>query len=282
MIEFQYYNSSYIQKNPENPIKQNLSFKDIECSIDKNTGGGKKAVFASYITEFDCKEQTEWWFTIKDSRYDLSELPSKKRYEITKAKKYCFSKKINPNEYILDLFSVYEKSFLGYSECEKPRDINISDFKKYLNELLFENKYEFYACFLKEANFLIGFLIVEYREMCIGLKQLKTVPDYEKFNSNASLLDCFLTDINKKLENKKVFVSNGSRNIRHKTNFNAYLEKYFGFRKAYAKLRIVYRFPFGFLVAILKPFGKFLEHTKNPFLYNIYCVLKMDSYKYKE
>ena len=42
MIEFQYYNNSYIQKNPENPIKLNLSFKDIEYSISKNTGGGEE------------------------------------------------------------------------------------------------------------------------------------------------------------------------------------------------------------------------------------------------
>lgn len=72
--------------------------------------------------------------------------------------------------------------------------------------------------------------------------------------------------------------SNGSRNIKHETNFNSYLEKYFGFRKAYSKLKIVYRFPFEFVVKLLKPFRCILGNTNNPMIYNIYCILKMDSY----
>lgn len=75
-----------------------------------------------------------------------------------------------------------------------------------------------------------------------------------------------------------MIITNGSRSIKHETNFNAYLEKYFGFRKAYAKLRVVYRFPFGIIVKLLSPFRKILKNTSNSFLYNIYCVLKMDSF----
>ena len=78
-----------------------------------------------------------------------------------------------------------------------------------------------------------------------------------------------------------VIITNGSRSIKHETNFNAYLEKYFGFRKAYARLRVVYRFPFGIAVKLLKPFRKLFEHTENPFLYNLYCVLKMDSFAWR-
>lgn len=242
-------------------------------------GGG--AFFAEYITEFDVEKKTQWYFTIKDSEYDLKILSAKRRYEITKAKKFCESKRINPKNFLSELFNVYEKSFLGYSEVERPQSIKFESFEKYIIELINEGNHIFYGCFFKETMNLVGFLITESRGRIIGLKQQKTIPIYEKYNSNASLLDCFLSDINEKLKSGEVICSNGSRSIRHQTNFNAYLEKYFGFRKAYAKLRIVYRFPFGVLVKLLKPFKKFLENTKNIFLYNIYCVLKMDSFTSK-
>lgn len=137
-----------------------------------------------------------------------------------------------------------------------------------------------YACFYKENNLLIGFNYLSLKENVLGLTVQKTIPEYEKFNSNASLIDCMLNDWNDKLKSKEVFISNGSRSIKHQTNFNIYLEKYFGFRKAYAKLRIVYKFPIGMIVKILKPFKFLLKNTKKIFLYNIYCLLKMDSYKY--
>lgn len=238
-------------------------------------------VFASYITDFDCMEGTQWWFTIKDTEYDLADLPAKKRYEVTKAHKFCYSEKINPVEYIDSLFECYKQSFEGYAEVERPRSVEREAFVNYIHELAKDGKHQFYACHFKEDDTLIGFLIIERRGKFIGLKQQKTIPAYEKYNCNASLIDCMLSEWNAKLKNHEVIVSNGSRNIRHQTNFNAYLEKYFGFRKAYAKLKIVYRFPFGIVVFLLKPFMKLFEKTGNPFLYNIYCVLKMDSCAYR-
>lgn len=211
----------------------------------------------------------------------MSILPSKRRYEITKARKFCESRKINPEFFLNELFSVYENSFLGYAEVERPKNINFENFKNYITELISQGNHDFYGCFFKATRKLIGFLITENRKNIVGLKQQKTMPEYEKYNSNASLLDVFLLDINGKLKNKKIFVSNGSRSIRHQTNFNTYLEKYFGFRKAYARLHIAYRFPFGIFVKILRPLKLFLKNTKNPFLYNVYCILKMDSFTSK-
>lgn len=278
-MKFVYYNHSYVSETPEIPVLEKLSFSQIKNAI--NMTGGGRAFLASYITEFDVNEQTEWYFTIKDSEYDLSILPSKKRYEITKARKFCESRKINPEIFLDELFSVYENSFLGYAEVERPKDINFEDFENYIEDLINQKNHNFYGCFFKETGKLIGFLITENRENVIGLKQQKTMPEYEKYNSNASLLDTFLLDVNEKLKNKEIIISNGSRSIRHQTNFNSYLEKYFGFRKAYAKLRIVYKFPIGIFVKLLRPFKVFLKNTKNPFLYNIYCILKMDSFSSK-
>lgn len=280
---FIYYNHAYIPECPEVPLEGRMSFRDIQKKcIDeryRDSGGG---YFATYITDFDVADQTEWWFTIKDDEYDLSVLSAKKRYEVTKAHKFCYSKKINPLDNIDALFDCHKQSFEGYAEVERPSSVQKESFIKYIHELAKDGKRQFYACYFKDDDKLIGFLIIHIRGDVIGLQQQKTIPSYEKYNCNASLIDCMLTEWNEKLKKHEVIISNGSRNIRHLTNFNAYLEKYFGFRKAYARLKIAYRFPFGILVFLLKPFIKLFEKTDNPFFYNIYCVLKMDSFKYRE
>ncbi|MCR4900867.1 MAG: hypothetical protein K5907_08640 [Treponema sp.] len=278
--EWKCYQYCYIREDYEKPLSEQLSFKQIKTEFLQNHPK-QKAFFAQYITDFDVSEPTEWWFTIKDDAYDLSKLNSKKRYEITKAHKFCLAEEINPIECMEELFDVYKESFSAYPEKYRPKEILFEDFTKYIYKLHESENNEFYATRFIENGKLIGFLIINHKGKYIGLAQQKTNPIFEKYNSNASLIDFVLTKYNEKLKQEEVVFTNGSRSIKHETNFNAYLEKYFGFRKAYAKFRVVYCFPFGIIVKILKPFRKLLEHSNNPFLYNIYCVLKMDSFANK-
>lgn len=278
--KWQCYQYCYIRENYEEPISEKLSFKQIEAEFMRNHKK-QKAFFAQYITAFDIAERTEWWFTIKDDVYDLSKLNSKKRYEITKAHKYCRADEVNPIACMEELFNCYKESFTAYPERYRPKEISLEDFTKYIQTLHESKNNEFYATRYIENEKLIGFLIINHKGKYIGLAQLKTNPAFEKYNCNASLIDFVLTKYNENLKQGNVVFTNGSRNIKHETNFNSYLEKYFGFRKVYAKLRVVYRFPLGIIVKLLKPFIKILKHTKNPFLYNIYCVLKMDSFSNK-
>lgn len=277
------YQHCYIREDYEVPVNTKLIFSQIEEEY-KGTHGNKKsnAFFAQYITEFDVGDPTEWYFTIKDSEYDLQKLQAKKRYEITKARKFCITKKITGCNYEKELFDCYVKAFDAYPEKYRLHHFNYEDFKESVRLWDKNQNIHIYASFFIETNLLIGFLLVEQKNQFVKLVMQKTNPAYEKYNSNASLIDCMLIDWNEKIKTGEVVVTNGSRSIRHQTNFNAYLEKYFGFRKAYARLAIVYRFPFGIIVFLLKPFMKLFERTKNPFFYNIYCVLKMDSFKYRK
>ncbi len=278
-MKFIYYNHSYITEMPEIPIKTKLKFKDIEKNCLNPV---RNTFFASYITEFDCKENTDWWFTIKDDSYDLSKLNSHDRRNVISYKKKCFAKKIIPIEYTEKLFDCYQKSFNAYPLKYRPTHFSFEDFKENLKRWSNPNSLV-YACFLNETDDIIGFSIVQICGNSFQMDMQKTDPEYENCRSSAALMDIMLNEYNEiKKENSNFYVSNGTRSIKHQTNFNLYLEKYFGFRKAYAKLRIVYKFPIGIIVAILKPFMFLLKNSRNPFLYNVYCVLKMDSFKYKE
>lgn len=281
--QWQCYQHCYIRVDYESPLAECPTFSQIEKEYCKERGLKKtdqKAYFAEYITAFDVDEPTEWWFTIKDDEYDLSKLNSHDRRNVVSFKKHCYAARVNPVDYVESFFEVYKKSFSAYPEKYRPISF---DFEKFTADVHSWNaeSYRVYAAFANESNLMIGFALVTVKEKAVKMTLQKTNPEYEKYRCNAGLVDCMLNYWNEKLKSGEVYITNGSRSIKHETNFNAYLEKYFGFRKAYAKLRVVYRFPFGIIVKLLKPFRKLLEHSKNPFLYNIYCVLKMDSFANK-
>lgn len=277
---FDYYQNSFISVPAEMPIIDKLSFKEIERIYGYSHKTIPKAYFSSYISEFDCLDETNWWFTIKDNEYDIYSLSSKKRYEITKSRKYCETRRIDSPCINLDeIINCYIESFDGYPELYRPKKFDKSKIKNDFKKIISSKDYRFYVTFLKENNKLIGFSYVHKLGNFVKLVEQKTLPSYEKYNSNAALLDCMLIDWSEELKNHSIIITNGSKTIKHQINFNEYLEKYFGFRKAYSRLRVVYRFPLNLIVPFLKLFIKFFEKSNNHFLYNIYCVLKMDSCK---
>lgn len=105
---------------------------------------------------------------------------------------------------------------------------------------------------------------------------LKTLPKFERMAINAAIINQILID-HKEFLSCGGYISDGSRNISHETAFQDYLEKYFGFRKAYCKLNISYRFPVGLLLAALKPFKCLIRRYKAiSLLHNINTMLILD------
>ena len=87
---------------------------------------------------------------------------------------------------------------------------------------------------------------------------MKTRPDCEKRGVNAAIIGRIVTDFNKYLS-KSFYICDGSRAVLHETNFQDYLEKYFGFRKAYCKLHMKYRGLIKGLVKILYPLRNYIK-----------------------
>ena len=103
----------------------------------------------------------------------------------------------------------------------------------------------------------------------------KVIPVDEKKAINAALVYGVLRYYEK---NKQyLYITDGQRAIKHQTNFQSYLEKYFGFRKAYCKLNILYNPILKIFVNILYPFRGIIKHIQDSrFAYNIYCVLEQE------
>lgn len=263
---WKYYNYAMVPKCAAHelpdlePVKSGKIFK-------KN-----KAILARWTTDYDCKNETSFWYVVLDHPFDLSKLKSKRRYEINKGIKNYRVEKINAKENNEDIFEVWKKSLEGYSVSYRP-DVEYASFIQWINSL---DDHDFYAAFNLKSGKMEGIALLSKGEKSRYFSALKVIPSAEKLGINAALVYGLVTD-NEELLTGGGYICDGARNVFHKTNFQDYLEKYFMFRKAYCKLNICYRpglKPFIAFAYIFK--GVFNRFDNHPFFHKVNAVLKME------
>lgn len=245
---------------------------NTDISFDKKFWKLNKSVlFVRYTTNFDCKDETHWWYCIKDTPINLDDMKAKKRYEITRGLKNFNVKKINPLQYGEQLFLCFNKAaerYQGYSNNNKDKERFIEGLKKEKNK-------EYYAAFHKDSGELAGYAANTVYDDYIDFSIAKFNVKYMNDRVAAAIIYTFICDyIN--IQGKK-YITDGEKCINHKTNIQDYLESLFGFRKAYCKLHIVYRPIVSLIVKIIYPFRKLLLLLDNVNVFqNINSVLKME------
>lgn len=211
--------------------------------------GGQHPLIVRWTEDFDCQEETEWWYVIKDTKFDINELKAKRRYEINKGKKFFEVKRIESDLFIEELFKIQIAAYQSWPAKYRP-DIDEQKFRK---ELMQWKDKIVYGAFERETGALIGYAKLEKKEHTLDFNILRVNPAYEHNGVNAAIVCKIVEDYNNQLS-KDFYILDGSRAIRHETQFQDYLEKYFGFRKAYCKLRVLYRFPLNIIVKMFFPF----------------------------
>lgn len=207
------------------------------------------ALLARWTTDWDCGYETDWWYVIKDTPFDISTLKSKRRYEINKGKKNFTVKRINPLDYPDERVEVTKAAYSSWPEKYRPT-VDELQFKQGL--IAWKNNIV-YGGFDNESGQLCAYsCLTEYSEH-LEFSVLRACSESEKRGINAAMVAAIVEDYNDRL-GKNFYINDGTRSIRHETAFQDYLEKYFGFRKAYCKMHIKYRSPLGMMVKMLYPF----------------------------
>ncbi|MBQ5320181.1 MAG: hypothetical protein J6K17_13900 [Oscillospiraceae bacterium] len=261
---WKYYNHAAIPSTP--PHKE----PDLSPIEDKSIWkiDDKTPLLVRWTTEFDCGYETNWWYLIREAPFDIEEIPSKERKSIRSALKKCYIKKINPSEYIDELYLCYSSAFSKYENAG-----NMNEKENFLN--LKDNVIEYWAGFDNETNKLIGYITVSAYDMYAEIHTAKFDPDY--FNRQASdalyynVLNHYLNECGKK------YICSGSRNINHKTGTQEYKIRRFGYKKAYCHLHIEYNPKIKVIIKILYKFRKLLmKMDKITLIHQINAVLKME------
>lgn len=238
----------------------------------ENRGGGIP-LLARWTTDYDCGYETSWWYVIKDTPFDITTLKAKRRYEIKKGMKNFEVRRIDPIEYLEELFYVQVCALESWPKKYRP-NVEKENFKR---EVLNWSNDIVYGGFDRETNQLCGYANLHECSKHIDFRILRVVPEYERKGINFAMVEKILEDNNSRF-GKTFYINDGSRAIRHETAFQDYLEKYFGFRKAYCKLHILYRFPVNIFVKILWPFRKKIKN--NTHLGSLICaILRMEEFR---
>ncbi len=231
-------------------------------------------LLARWTTDFDCGYETNWWYVIKDKHFDIGALKAKRRYEINKGIKNFDVKIIDPCEYKEELYLVQVAAFSAYPAKYRPT----IDKKRFTKGIDRWNRFNvFGAFFQKETNELAGYaLLSKENDSVLNFNVLKTKPVLEKYSVNAALVQKIVTHYTEFISGGGI-ICDGARSISHMTNFQNYLEKYFGFRKAYCHLHIRYNPKIKWLIKLLLPLRKaLLAFDGIGVIHSINGVLKME------
>lgn len=272
--EWEYYNHALVPTTAPHVEPDTSWIKDRRKW--KKLAEGHYPLFARWTTDFDCEEDTGWWYCIKDDSFDLSALKYKRRRVINQGLQWVEVKWIIPCEYAESMADINLAARLGYGESLNVEREKRTLIKEFMSITSLESDREYMGAFLKETGKMIGYGIYEIYDEWIDQSVIKTHPDYLKYNVNAAMVYYAIERyMGKKFSIK--YISNGAKNIFHKTNYHEYLIKYFGFRKAYCKLHIQYCIWVYMIVMIFYPFRNILKKfSGNTLIYQLLGVLKME------
>lgn len=252
MNNFRYVNPSVI---PACEPHKDLDFSNAKNGCIWNDFKENKPLFSWWITDFDCSDNTNWWYLIKEKPFCKEELHDSTNRNIRKALNRCTVKLIDPLNFKDELYDCYcdaLKRYGGYKET-----VNKSVFIENLEKDC-ENNLEYWGAFSNQDGKLIGYMSVIIYKESVEFDVAKFSSAYMNLRPSdaiyATVLDNYLNVRGFK------YVSSGSRSINPFTNTQDYKERTFGYRKAYCKLHLIFNPKYHLLIKCLYPFRKILIH----------------------
>ena len=273
MEGWHYYNHAMI---PSVWPHENVDLRPIEDGSIWKVRDGGTPLLARWTSDWDCREETAFYWCIKDDGFDIAKLKAKLRYEINKGKKNFETRIIDPREYVDEIYSVYLDSLKGYPASVRPE--TRETIECFANTRWSRQECHFFGVFDKEDGRLCGYSDVYERGLYLPISSLKCRVESEKKGVNLALV-AGIVEWFVQLNKPGSYLCDGERNVVHETNFQSFLIKYFGFRKAYCKLHIVYRPAMKVLVAILFPFRHRIAKLGNSKMKMVSAVLKIEAWK---
>lgn len=232
----------------------------------------KKALFAKYTTNWDCDEETGWYWVIKDTPICLENLKSKHRYEIKKGIANFEVKPIEPCNYPDELYEIAVDTLKTYPSAYQ----NIPSKEQFVKML---PTWEFtFGAFSKENERLCGYIIMVERDEVLYYSEQRVLQSCEKQYINSALVFGMLDYYKERIE-AGAYIVDGEKNINHITNHQEYLCSKMGFRKANCKLNIVYRPGIRVIVNILWSFRKVIKKydLRLPLIHSLNGVMKLEA-----
>ena len=248
MEDFVVYNNIWVDKKNLR-LSNPLSIENVS-SLFKQGGAMVRNTY-----NWDKKEESTFWYVIKDTFGGIEELPSKARNQVRKSLKTYEIRKVSFEEMLEVGCVLFNKSRERFGESKKITQ------EQWKARLLRDNPCDFWMGFDREtgapASFAINAIYADY----VDYSTMGISPD---FPNNTYPMYGLIYEMNRYyLDEKKVpFVCDGVRSITGHSNIQSVLEEKFKFRRAYCDLQVFYKPVLGFAVKVLFYFRKLIKHPK--------------------
>jgi len=224
-------------------VSDSLDKSGLSSALIRN-----RCAFARWEESFDQFDGGEWWHVIKDEPESLELRGKKTRNQIRRGAKEFTVEPVAREVILSEGYAVYLAAFQRYDTFEEV--LSEPAFREAISSLPDET--EFWSVRDKDTHELVAFsenLVRDgacfYVSMWFQPEAMKRYAGYVLFYE---MNRHYLNDRNLR------YVSDGARSISHQTNIHDFLMQKFGFRYAYAKLRVVYAPGVGLAVRVLYPF----------------------------
>lgn len=242
-----------------------------DCSIWNIEG--RKPLLVRYTTDWDCKQDTDWWYLIRETPFDIEKLSKNSRKHIRAAFRKVKVEKVDPKEYVDALYECYHQAYLGYKLADNEE--SYESFKRRCEKSSFLG-IEFWAAFALDSGKLVGYMMLGRHEDWVEIYTSKFHPGYLNLCVSDALY-AFVLDYYLNGQHKK-YVASGTRSINHVTNTQEYKEHHFGYRKCFCRLHVIYRPRYKLIFKILFLFRGLISILGGRFtlIHRIAAVLKME------
>lgn len=235
----------------------------------------KTALAAQWTSDFDLGFETPWWYCILDRKITIDTLDSKNRYEIKKGLRSFYARKITEKKYAADMARITVSEWAKYDSSYKPNK-SVENIQASFERLFDAYGHDIWGCFCIETDELVGFAHLVVHDDWIDFMSMKMQQEQQKMNSTYVLVYAISSNYDIGSEGKIKYISDGRRNVVHKTRFQEYLVMHFGWRMAYSRLNIVYRPSIKLLVNVLFPCRALLRNRKFFLLKKISIMLQYE------
>lgn len=201
---------------------------------------------------FDCGQETSFWYVIKDSFGGMEELSSKMRNQVKKCFKTMRVECLSTEQLKKEGYPVYVEATQSY----KIKSIPPSE-KEFQARIDNAEENEFWGCYDIESNKLVAFSMNAVTSESCEYRTMKAIPAYQKQYAYYGLI----YEMNRfYLEERKLkYVNDGGRSITNHSNIQPFLIDKFNYRKAYCKFEIHYKWWLKILVKMLYPFRNIIK-----------------------
>lgn len=211
------------------------------------------------VYDFDSQTENNFYAIIKDQFGGFQELTKKVKTKVRKAQNTYEIRKAKLEELLEFGPTIYYNAFSKYKV--KGDTATLESLERRFRMVFESDEFEAWMMFRITDNAPVGWSIVHIFDDICEYETVKVDPSF--MDSTYPNYGLFFTMNQHYLEERKLkYVHAGWRSVTLHSNIQEFLIEQFNFRKAYCKMEMQYKFPYGLAISLLYPLRKIIPNSK--------------------